>query len=64
MSPASCPDETDPWTTVARVRKITAVVELHPEKAKPITKNPWTMFVTALANFRTFVRLILSFLSR
>lgn len=61
MTPAIGPAVTAPYTAVAKMRKTTAVVELHPEKAKPTTKRPFTIIEMNPANLRTFVRLHESF---
>lgn len=60
---ASWPLETAPCREVDMVKNIKADVELHPEKASPSTKMPFTTVATPPANFRTFVRLNVFFFS-
>lgn len=61
---AKAPVDTAPCRAVAIVRKITAIVESHPEYAIPITKSPFRIEQTNVANFLTFVVDILSVLNK
>lgn len=61
---AKGPEETDPWTMVARVKKVTAAIAFSPKYANPNTKIPLRMQHEAVASFLTFVVLIFSVLKR